>query len=1192
MAQKGAQKKGMFKGKCFRCGTVGHRSFECTVSRSKDDRKCGFCDRTGHVTSNCFDRKKAEKEKAEREKNKSNKGGNNRFKKGGKHFDGINQLRVNLEDDTECFYVDSKKVMSEDGYIDVHTFPVGNLRNLDQYRVQIDNVTIPVLIDSGSTLNLIDEKTYKKLVASNELEHSSTRIFAYQSTSPLKVVGQFKAKVDYGDSNSVIALFHVIAGEGPSILSRKTSEELNLLRVGPPKTAPVVVHTLTPGSNSVCPVVDKYPGLFKGVGCYKDFKLKLHIDKSIVPVQQPFRRIPFNTREKVSREVKRLLSHDILERVNGPTTWVNPVVPVSKKTGDVRLCLDMRRANEAIVRERHVIPKIEEVVTELHGARYFSKLDLREAYHQVLLDEDSRDITTFACHDGLFRYKRLVYGCKTAFESFQKIIEGIIVGCKGARNISDDILLWGSTLEELNDRTDIVFRKLLESGLKLNLSKCVFGVTEIVYAGHLISNNGVSLVQNKVAAIVNISKPKSVSEVKSFLGMVSYCNKFIKDYSTISEPIRRLTRKNQVFVWGKEQDESFNKLKDALVNADTLAYYNPNADTRIIVDASPYGLGGILVQQQEDGNYKPVYYGSRALTDVETRYSQTEREALGVVWSCEYFHFYIFDSSVTIQTDHKPLLSLLSSKSKPPPRIERWLMRLQAYTYSLEYVPGCKNSADYLSRNPQPVHNVTPVEEYFVNMIVDDAIPKSFSREEIVRASKEDKEIVDVLKAVKSGIWSKEMKKLVFYKIRDQLSFKDGILLKQRCIVIPKKLRSDVLDVAHKSHQGIIKTMSLLREKVWWPKIRDDLERRIKDCHPCQVNTPTVSKCEPLEMTPCPPAPFHLVATDIKGPLFTNEYLLTIIDYYSRFPFVYILKSTESRNVINCFESTFNLFGFPGELVSDNGSQFISDETEGYLKQNNIKHRRVSPYWPSANGEIERFNRTLKKAIDCFAVEGKPWKKWLSAFMFDYRCSVHRATGKSPAEILFKYKVKNSIPDFEESLHDADDDQEVRAKDTDYKKSLKEYTDKKRNAKYVDVKVGDEVLIKNNKKMKSSTYYIDKIFRVIKVYARSIKVVDGDGKILIRNKAHVKVYNRSENRKPIEKVDLDDNDSPCDEIGNDHTYVPCFDIEPDPIPRPINIRQERVSANRNRLDGGTLRRDIRAPIRYGEHIMFSNSSKR
>ena len=462
----------------------------------------------------------------------------------------------------------------------------------------------------------------------------------------------------------------------------------------------------------------------------------------------------------------------------------------------------MRRANEAIVRERHVIPKIEEVIAELHNSRYFSKLDLREAYHQILLHEDSRDITTFGCHEGLFRYKRLVYGCKTAFEAFQKIIEMTIAECNGAKNISDDILLWGSSIEELDKRTEEVFKKLHKSGLKLNLKKCVFGVQEVTFAGHVISKDGVSLMKDKIAAVVNMKEPVNPTEVKSFLGMVSYCNKFIKDYSTISEPIRRLTRKGETFVWGNEQDSAFKKLKDSLVNAKSIAFFNPKADTRLIVDASPVGLGGILVQRQKDGNYKPVYYGSRALTDVETRYSQTEREALAVVWACEYFHFYIFHSSVTIQTDHKPLLSLLSSKSKPPPRIERWLMRLQAYTYILEYIPGTRNTADYLSRNSNFNQKRDHVEEHHINMIVDDAVPKSYSREDIIKASIEDEVLIKIREAVQKGVWPKELKKHPYYNIRNELSVRENILLKGRCIVVPKVLRTGILEVAHKSSRN------------------------------------------------------------------------------------------------------------------------------------------------------------------------------------------------------------------------------------------------------------------------------------------------------------------------------------------------------------------------------------------------------
>ena len=182
---------------------------------------------------------------------------------------------------------------------------------------------------------------------------------------------------------------------------------------------------------------------------FKNLNLKLHIDPSVTPVQQPIRRIPYHTKEKVSSELKRLLELDIIEKVHELTTWLSPVVPVQKSNGRTRLCLDMRQVNQAIIRERHVTPKIEDILTELHGAKYFTKIDMREGYHQILLDESSRHLTTFATHEGLFRYKRLIYVKSTGFACFQKQVEMAIAGCK-AKNISDDVLIWGNSLEDLN----------------------------------------------------------------------------------------------------------------------------------------------------------------------------------------------------------------------------------------------------------------------------------------------------------------------------------------------------------------------------------------------------------------------------------------------------------------------------------------------------------------------------------------------------------------------------------------------------------------------------------------------------------------------------------------------------------------------------------------------------------------------
>ena len=272
----------------------------------------------------------------------------------------------------------------------------------------------------------------------------------------MKLKGTFRAKAEAFGKNTQAKLY-VTKGSGGALLGQKTAEKLDVLRVGPvlgPKTDPKnslhkSVNEIShekPTEHKIDPkiqkVLDNNKEVFEGMGKFKDYKLKIHIDENIIPVQQPVRRLPYHTRKEVSAELERLLRNDCIEKVKGPSTWTNPIVVVPKPNGTIRLCLDMRRANEVIVRERHQIPKVEEILPELHNAKYFSKIDLKEGYHQLELAEESRHITTFLTHEGCFQSKRLVYGVSSAFEQFQNVIEQRIAGCPGTRSISDDILLW------------------------------------------------------------------------------------------------------------------------------------------------------------------------------------------------------------------------------------------------------------------------------------------------------------------------------------------------------------------------------------------------------------------------------------------------------------------------------------------------------------------------------------------------------------------------------------------------------------------------------------------------------------------------------------------------------------------------------------------------------------------------------
>ena len=1085
------------------------------------------------------------------------------------------------------------ELTSEDSYDDdeVNSFIVFTIDDNNKgttFPVIINNTTVPILIDSGSSINLIDEETYSKIIPKLTLTPSKSKIFAYQAQTPLKLLGEFNTVIQAGEQYTNVSIT-VIQGKGKSILSKTTAEKLDLLRVGPPLSKPINHLDET---QTVDTILAKHKEIFEGHGLLKNTEIKLHIDPEATPIATPLRRIPWHTRQKVSAELKRLQQLDIIEKYNGPTTWLNPYVVVPRKSSDqIRLCLDMRKANEAITRERHVIPKFDEILPELHNATVFSKIDLREGYHQLLLHPDSRDITTFATHEGIFRYKRLIFGINSAFEIFQKKIELVITDCPGAKNISDDILIWGSTQEEHDKNLTTVLQRLLEHGLRLNREKCIFSVYKLIFAGHLLTANGIKPDQAKTDAILHIKPPTNVTEVRSFLGLVNFCNRFIKDFATISEPIRRLTRKKQPFIWKLEQQTAFDKLKQALQDPQIMAYYNPNAKIKLIVDASPFGLGGILSQRQPDGEFKVVSYGSRALTDVESRYSQTEREALAVHWALEHFHYYIFDTHVMVISDHKPLETLLSPRSSPPPRIQRWLLKMQAYDYTIVYEPGYKNAADMLSRNPkqQSTYSLDTDTTHYVNMVTAHATPVSVNLDQISKETAKDHILPIIITSLRTGKWNKTAHRR-YYSTRFNLSVTDtGILLKNHRIVIPTSLRQSLLHIAHRQHLGQNRTKEILREKVWWPGMSTEVETLVKSCPTCQIVTPT-KRIEPLQPTEMPSEPWQTIGADLKGPLPSGEHILVLLDYKTRFPITFIMKrGITSSEIIRKISKSLSLFGYPDTIITDNGSQFISHEFTNFLNQHRIKHRTVSPYWPQANGEVERFNRTLTKILQCATTEQKDWRKELQKFLLSYRTTPHPATGKSPADMMFQHKPQNDIPSYKQTP--------AKKSPSEYATKMKIHTDTQRKAKVHDkLNVGDTVLVKNfHRKNKTEPFYETEPYHITKVYDRSVKVQQHQ-KVFVRNNAHIKPFITSHYRQlpevPVHKFQTRPpiQNPPILITLEPDDHRPDSDIDSDAIPE-LDESYSDIDTNddtipyREELSPIRPHRNVRLPNRYDDYEM-------
>lgn len=793
--------------------------------------------------------------------------------------------------------------------------------------------------------------------------------------------------------------------------------------------------------------------------------MDIPIDSNVTPVMQPYRRVPIPLENKVRQKIFELLENDVIEPVSGPSRWVSPLV-IIPKGDDIRLCVDMRRANEAIIRENYPIPTMDNLLPYLKKSTIFTKLDIRQAFHQLEIEESSRHITTFISNVGLFRYKRLMFGISCAPEIFQRVMERILSSCEGCIVYIDDILIFGETNTEHDIRVKNVLKCLQEAGVELNEEKNEYAKSEVTFLGHVISKHGVKPTEDKITDISNFRRPNNVDELRSFLGLINYIGRFIPNLSSVAEPLYFLLRKENTFLWESKQEEAFQSLKNSIRKAKYLSYFDVNEETYVVADASPVGLGAVLLQGKSD-HKKIIAFASKTLTSVEKRYSQTEKEALSLVWAVEKFHMYLFGKEFTLATDHKPLEFIFSSRSKPCARIERWVLRLQTYKFKVMYIPGKTNIADSFSRlqvNTLHPGNFDEEIESQVCEIVEFSMPNPISHNTLRKESENDTEINRVIKSLQDDSWPKDL--LSFKIIKNELCVANGILLRGARIVIPSSLRPDVLALAHEGHPGMTSMKTRLRRKVWWPRMDLNVEQTVKGCRGCQMMT-IFPNPEPMKRRNLPNNPWEDLAIDFLGPLPSGDYLFVVVDYYSRFFEIEIMKKIDSKAAIDFLKTIFARFGIPRSITADNGSQFISTEFENFCLNRGIRLFNTTPYWPQENGEVEIQNKSILKRIRISQNLNRKWKEDLLDFLLMYRSTPHSVVHKTPSELLFGGRtIRDKLPQFsEDQLFDED----LRETDALSKEKGKEYADNRRNAKTSNITVGDTVLLKNQHKINKLT---------------------------------------------------------------------------------------------------------------------------
>jgi hypothetical protein len=659
-----------------------------------------------------------------------------------------------------------------------------------------------------------------------------------------------------------------------------------------------------------------------------------------------------------------------------------------------------------------------------------------------------------------------MFGMTCAPELFQKIMEKMLIKCEGTTNFIDDILIWGSNEREHDSRLSKVIEVLKFNNVLLNKQKCIYKVQTIHFLGHELKPEGAKPLPKYIKSIAEFRVPQTIEELQSFLGLVNYINKWIPHLATTTEPLkeilrRKLGKKASIEeYWKKAHNEAFEKLKGFLSEIKTLGYYDIKDKTQVIADASPVGLGAVLVQIDLKGP-RIIAYGNKTLSECERRYSQTEKEALALVWAIEHFNTFLFGKTFDLITDHKPLEFLFSPKSKPCARVERWVLRLQSYHYNIQYKPGKTNIADPLSRlckySKQSTH--LPDENY-VHQIVELARPCAISMHEIIKHSEGDQEI----SMVRRGIFNNQWDDLVrTYRIfSDELCFYENILLRGNRIVIPTNLRKQVLLAAHEGHPGVVAMKSRLRSKVWWPRMDKEVESVVKNCKGCTlVSLPNPPA--PMKRRELPSEAWVDISMDILGPLPSNDYILVIIDYYSRYKEIKIIRTITSLQIIKILKELFSRLGYPLSLTTDNGRQFVSEEFKIFCNTCNIKLFNTVPYWPQMNGEVERQNRDILKRLKISFSEKRDMKDTLYEYLIMYNSTPHSVTGKTPSELFFKRMNRDKIPMLKD-INGMENDTEVRDRDKIQKEKGKEYGDRKRRAENTELKVGEKVYVKEMEK--------------------------------------------------------------------------------------------------------------------------------
>ena len=1037
--------------------------------------KCYACGHNGHIARQCPEKKTRDG------KSSGNSHGKRSSGRSSKRVYIVNaeQETTDTDSDSESFTIGSVQQLSlREAKARQHTS-----KEKWQEVVRIFSASVCVKIDTGAEVSVLPRCLVDELVRGCKnvtMERSTVRLVSYfgekhSSTHVVSLPVSHRAI-------RVQERFYVVDAKVVPTLSGDAAEALGLIKR---------VNTVTSDGGEAENWKAKYAEVFTGVGNIKGFQCRLRLKKQYTPVLCPSRPVPSAYQQLVRKEINRMLKKGVIVPLRDePTEFLSNIVTVPKSGGRVRVCLDPTHLNKALERGPHPMKRLEQIAANLHGAKWFSALDADEGFWQLSLDRDSSYLCSFITPWGRFRFTKMPFGLVTASDEFQRMTDQLFGSIEGATVVVDDILVWGSTKEQHDQRLQAVLERCREVGMVLNASKCRLAQSSVRYLGHIFSQQGMAIDPGRIRDIMEVPSPTSAKDVQHFLGMVNFVGQFVDHLSDRSAILRELVKKDVLFHWLPHHEKAFKELKEALCRAPVLAFYDPKKEVVLSVDASKKGVGAVLLQEG-----RPIAYSSKSLTDSQERWAQIEKELLAIVHGCAKFHFFIYGGqSVRVESDHKPLQAIFTKPlNQVPLRLQQMRMTLQRYDIQVVYRPGSELViADYLSRHP----GKEEVDFHFTVAGIGCVAIQDHRLAEYQAATSGDAELRVLGELYQEG-WPSDKRKVPecarkYWAYRDEIHAEQGLILRSNRLMVPTSKKHEVMGQLHAAHCGQEKMKNRARSTVYWHGMTVDIENFVKSCSECQQNRPANQK-EPMVISEIPSLPWETVSVDLFE--FDGRQFQIVVDHFSFWWEITPMKGLLARHAVRALFSVLSAHGLPMTIKSDQGPQY-GEEFSTVLKQHGIKHVRSSPRYAQSNGMVERAVQEAKKILKKTSYGSS---EYFVALM-EWRSTPRSKDLAAPSQRAMSRLLRTTVPVLAKNLRPrVVSPERTKAALLRERMTQKQYYDRTARAR-PDLSKGQRVRVLSHVDGK---WYPGTVLQVLK-QPRSYLVQNHHGKALQRNKTHIR----------------------------------------------------------------------------------------